>query len=103
MGEEAPNPVRVAFQAIFSFLVHRTGRPFSAEMPWLEGPRHCGQSSAAKGAENKRNPARTTDWIRTVSPGAGGPHRQARSALSFFVAVGNLPIPACMTSSATVK
>src|SRR5687768_14289649 len=39
------------FQATFSVAVHRKGRPFSTLTPLREGPRQCGQSSAATPAD----------------------------------------------------
>jgi hypothetical protein len=63
MGDEAPNPASVAFQATFSWVLHFTGSPVSAEIPWLDGPRHCGQSSAANRTDKRKNAAQTTVWI----------------------------------------
>jgi hypothetical protein len=43
------------FQAMFSVGDHFTGRFFSPLMPLSDGPRHCGQFSAASGTERISN------------------------------------------------
>src|SRR5262249_45826090 len=63
IGEEAPNPTSLAFQATFSLAVQRTGSPVSEETPWLDGPRHCGQSSATNHPDDRRDPIKTAMWI----------------------------------------
>jgi hypothetical protein len=42
-GEEWPRPGMGVFHAMFFVALHSVGRFFSAEMPWLPGPRHPGQ------------------------------------------------------------
>src|SRR5215510_15772616 len=46
IGVEPLQPGIATFQAMFSSVVHLTGRFFSALTPLSAGPRHCGQLSA---------------------------------------------------------
>src|SRR5688572_17203834 len=64
---------RARFQAMFSAVVHRRGRPFSALTPLRAGPRQWGQSSAddpAPAPASKPAPTRNAPLriIRTGSP-----------------------------------
>src|SRR5882672_1983958 len=45
MGDECPGG-RSAFHRMFFVELHSAGTRASIEMPWLPGPRHCGQFSA---------------------------------------------------------
>src|SRR5215475_12611351 len=46
IGVEPLQPGMAVFQAMFSSVVHLTGRFFSLLTPLSDGPRHCGQLSA---------------------------------------------------------
>src|SRR6266550_579410 len=43
IGEEWPRPAMAVFHLIFFVGLHSAGRFFSLEIPWPDGPRHCGQ------------------------------------------------------------
>ena len=48
MGEECPRPGSGVFQAMFFVGAQSEGSSSSDEMPWLSGPRHCGQLAACR-------------------------------------------------------
>src|ERR1017187_620756 len=50
-----------SFQAMFSFVLQWSGRPFSLLRPFRLGPRHCGQFSASTGSESAQN-NNPSDW-----------------------------------------
>jgi hypothetical protein len=71
MGEDAPNPASETFQAIFFPGPQLVGSPDSEEMPRLDGPRHCGQSPAARPVEmenvdSARNTATVARRVWTI-------------------------------------
>ena len=48
IGDEVPVPASALFHATPFAALHSTGSgAVSVEMPWLPGPRHCGQSAPA--------------------------------------------------------
>ena len=53
-----------SFQAMFSVLLHLTGRFFSPLTPFSEGPRHCGQFSARSAGEAIASTPATQDGHR---------------------------------------
>ena len=65
IGVEPDRAGIASFQAMFSVFDHRTGRFFSVLAPFSGGPRHCGQLSAASGADTRRN-ADSTSTARQV-------------------------------------
>jgi hypothetical protein len=69
MGDDVPKPANDARHAKLSLALHVVGRPVSGEMPWLEGPRHCGQFCADKLATARHMAARrnSTAYLRRVS------------------------------------
>ena len=61
IGEEWPGPGSVVFQITFDVALHCTGRPVSTEIPWLPGPRNCGQfcaDASGKVVRFRHRPAR---------------------------------------------
>jgi hypothetical protein len=44
---------------MFSFAFQRNGKFVSADTPWLDGPRNCGQFSAVNSTAKSASPART--------------------------------------------
>src|SRR6185295_13809520 len=66
IGEECPRPSIAAFHLMFFVGLHSAGRFFSFDVPWPEGPRHCGQlpdeapTDTTRIVRAKRRPAATT-------------------------------------------
>jgi hypothetical protein len=48
-GADTPVPLRRVFHETFSVSLHFSGRRFSVDVPVADGPRQCGQFSAAIG------------------------------------------------------
>src|SRR6185295_9617878 len=42
IGDEWPRPAIAVFHLIFIVGLHCVGRSFSSDVPWPDGPRHCG-------------------------------------------------------------
>jgi len=53
MGDDQPLPGMAVFQAIFSVIVHITGKLVSLDFPWPSGPRNRVQLSATETWENE--------------------------------------------------
>ena len=53
MGDDQPLPGMGVFQAIFSVIVHITGKLVSVDFPWPPGPRNRVQLSANETWENE--------------------------------------------------
>ena len=70
MGEEVPRPASGARQARFSLAPHVVGRPASCDTPRLDGPRHCGQFSAASSAPDRTSVASQTAEVRWIEKAA---------------------------------
>ena len=66
IGVDPLRPGIGSFQAMFSVVLHLSGRPFSVLMPFIAGPRHCGQFSADSVAAvaTATIPVPTTRFIR---------------------------------------
>src|SRR5688500_12447162 len=69
MGEDQPRPGTSIFQATFSFVLQRSGRPGLSATPIAPGPRNCGQfatgsAASAAPASNGRNKQATRDPIK---------------------------------------
>src|SRR5512132_2111532 len=50
IGEECPRPAIGVFHFMFLVVLHSVGRFFSSEVPWPDGPRHCGQLALPEAA-----------------------------------------------------
>src|SRR5580692_3571303 len=66
IGVAPDRPGISSFQAMFSVALQCSGRFFSVLMPFMEGPRHCGQSSAGAGARITARNNTSDAQVRTV-------------------------------------
>src|SRR5438128_1776783 len=66
-GVELPGADSGTFQRTFSVGLHLSGRSFSADTPWLVGPRQPGQLSALAHALQRKSVSNATVGLMSVS------------------------------------
>src|SRR5215475_9817658 len=99
----APVQLGIAsFQVMFSSALHLSGRFFSAQMPFIVGPRHCGQLSAEadrittrKTRDVRRSPLRT-QFLRGgmgINISAFGAKEEALRVGDWDLGAGDLRLP----------